>query len=194
MNAALTYLLIGISVAATTAWLVEMIRHSRSRRRLEAEARARSSRLAGAIIRTRHAYVSELYNSDTLEPRLLVKEALAMAKLLDDCDHVLERAELRSAQRGTEPDLTPQMDQIQEFVATCGALRDPFFRDTSLFYVAGLLEYGGREDEARFLRENLRHGTLRAKAAQAAMLLLTPPLPKKMRAPKGAHRVSPRLS
>lgn len=143
------------------------------------QTRRQNAQLANALIRVRHAFVSDVYKADTLPPDKLFKEAIECATILAHCELIIEK--LTSAPEGASSHISGHMDRIQKLVAQCGDLKDPFFRDTCLFYLAGLLEHGKRPDESQLLRNAVKHGTLRAKALQSKTLLLDPPLPENIR-------------
>jgi len=159
-------------------WLGALWMNALAKREIKLRGHKRHAQLANAIIRVRHAFVSDVYKADTLPREQLLKEVMDSAGILAQCEMIVEA--LTSAPNAAAV-IASQMDQIQELVARCGALKDPFFRDTCLFYLAGLLEQGKRGDEAQLLRNAVKHGTLRAKALQSATLVLASPLPENLR-------------
>lgn len=160
-------------------WLEAIWRLTKLRQEHRNQSRKQHAQLANAFIRVRHAFVSDIYKADTLPRDKLLKEAIDSAGILAHCEIIVE--ELTAAPRSASSHITGKMDRIQELVERCGNLQDPFFRDTCLFYLAGLLEHGNRPDEAQLLRNAVKHGTLRAKALQAKPLLLEPALPEQIR-------------
>ena len=159
-------------------WLGALWMHALERREIRLRGHKRHAQLANAIIRVRHAFVSDVYKADTLPREILLKEVIQSASILARCEMIVET--LTSAPNAATV-IASEMDQIQELVARCGTLKDPFFRDTCLFYLAGLLECGKRSDEAQLLRNAIKHGTLRAKALQSVTLVLASPLPDTLR-------------
>lgn len=171
----LTFLLGCTSLAFLGLWLLETWRHIKTCRHITGKAQARLARLANALLRTRQAFISDVYKAPDLSGAALHREAMEAANLLAACEFLIER--LNTGAATARADITPQMATVQRLVARCGAMVDPFFRDTSLFYLAGLLEHGGRADEAQLLRNALKHGILRAKALNAHSILQEQVLP-----------------
>lgn len=175
------YVLLLMSMTFACLWSWELYKRMAAHKQ-DSGARATATPMhVGTIIRLRHAYISELFNSDTLTPDLIYTEAREMARILSECEKILDVVTGKAAEEGKPPNLEPHLGQIETFVAKCGALRDPFFKDATLFYLAGLLEYGGLEDEAGVLRSAMKHGALRAKARQASLMMLRPTFPASVR-------------
>lgn len=192
----LTYVFGGATVTFMGLWLLETWRHAQTRRKLALDTKIRNAKLANAMIGLRHAFVSDVYKSDDLPRDQLLKQALDGADILERCE-MLARKLTTTNQLTAEPSgIEPLMDEIQQLLARCGGFSDPFFRDTCLFYLAGVLEVGGRSDEAQLLRNALKHGTLRAKALQSHHLLLkispsrrpAPPPPASVPLPRSTGR------
>lgn len=170
-------------------WLWALWKHASAKRQFKLQSRKQHAQLANAFIRVRHAFVSDVYKADTIPRDKLLKEAIECANILAQSEVIVEA--LTVAPQTASSHISRHMDQIQQLVERCGNLKDPFLRDTCLFYLAGLLEHGKRNDEAQLLRNAVKHGTLRAKALQAKTLLLEPPLPENIRIQLSAGSVQP---
>jgi hypothetical protein len=170
-------------------WLEALWRLSRARNNFKTQSRKQHAQLANAIIRVRHAFVSDVYRAETISRDKLLKEAMDCAGILAQCEIIVEK--LTSTPTAASHHIHIHMNEIQQLVERCGNLKDPFFRDTCLFYIAGLLEHGKRPDEAQLLRNSVKHGTIRAKALQSKTLILEPPLPEKIRVQLSAAMAQP---
>ena len=185
----LTVILSLSTLTFSVLWLGALWRHAKAKIEFRQMSRRQHSQLANAFIRVRHAFVSDIYKADTLPREKLLREALDCANILAQCEIIIETLTVPTTTASNQ--IVGQMDQIQQLVARCGSLKDTFFRDTCLFYIAGLLEHGKRNDEAQLLRNAIKHGTLRAKALQSRTLVLEPPLPEAIRRQLSAALAQP---